>query len=112
MDASKASLSRPNIAYFCVEVDGSKPLLKPYWIGRGKVGQWQYINYEDLPYYCNNSVKLGRAIKDFCNLHSLQVHPSVDSAKEASHDNQVKDLLEIDSKCCFSCWSQIKLFKC
>ncbi|KAL3529453.1 hypothetical protein ACH5RR_008775 [Cinchona calisaya] len=38
LDAFTASLSRPSIACFCVEVDVPKPLLKRFWICWGEIG--------------------------------------------------------------------------
>ncbi|XP_071933172.1 uncharacterized protein [Coffea arabica] len=59
IDASTASLNRPSVARFCVEVNLQQELPDKVWIGNGASGFWQAVEYENLPGYCSACSKLG-----------------------------------------------------
>ena len=75
IDGSTASLTRPNVARVCVELD--LLLEHPYgiWIGVGEKGFCQTVEYENMPLYCSHCSRQGHN-RDGC----LIQNPSKKSA--------------------------------
>ena len=83
LDASTASLTRPSVARFCVEVNLQEELPENVWIGNGHPGFWQHVEYENLPAYCSFGHKIGH---DEANCHNnpegLQGQPQCQPIKQ------------------------------
>ncbi|KAL3507012.1 hypothetical protein ACH5RR_032394 [Cinchona calisaya] len=82
LDSSTVSLSRPNVACFCVEINVQKPLLKRFYIGKEVTARWQHIDYENVPSYCISCYKLGHKLKE----HELHKNPRTSNDDDAKGD--------------------------
>ncbi|KAL3533742.1 hypothetical protein ACH5RR_007263 [Cinchona calisaya] len=97
MDASVASLCRPNVARFCVKVDVTKTLLKRFWIGNSSSRHWQYITYKDLPSFCSYCLMLGHSLDECRVLHPKLFKKDTNvGKKQQTQSSKKKDRIGVD----------------